>query len=73
MFFTLYFCMTGLHAVHVIAGMSVLSFLLWKMRRGDVTPVVSHPLAIGAIYWHLVDAIWIFLWPLFYLVPGSAR
>jgi cytochrome c oxidase subunit 3 len=73
MFFTLYFCMTGLHAVHVIAGMSALSFLLWKMLRGDVNPSVSHPLAIGAIYWHLVDAIWIFLWPLFYLVPGGVR
>jgi cytochrome c oxidase subunit 3 len=73
MFFTLYFCMTGLHALHVIAGMGVLTFLLWKIVRGDVTPDASHPLAIGAIYWHLVDAIWIFLWPLFYLVPGGAR
>jgi len=73
MFFTLYFCMTGLHAVHVVAGMGVLAFLLWKIARGDVTPTASHPLAIGAIYWHLVDAIWIFLWPLFYLVPGGAR
>ncbi|HEX3770805.1 MAG TPA: cytochrome c oxidase subunit 3 [Polyangiaceae bacterium] len=73
MFFTLYFCMTGLHAIHVIAGMIVLTFLLIKMRTGAVTQVVSHPLAIGAVYWHLVDAIWIFLWPLFYLVPGSAR
>jgi cytochrome c oxidase subunit 3 len=73
MFFTLYFCMTGLHAIHVIAGMSVLGLLLWKMRRGEVNRAASHPLAIGAIYWHLVDAIWIFLWPLFYLVPGSVR
>jgi cytochrome c oxidase subunit 3 len=73
MFFTLYFCMTGLHALHVIAGMSVLTFMLWKIVRGDVTPDASYPLAIGAIYWHLVDAIWIFLWPLFYLVPGSVR
>jgi cytochrome c oxidase subunit 3 len=73
MFFTLYFCMTGLHALHVIAGMMVLTFLFLKMRRGEVTPQVSHPLAIGAVYWHLVDAIWIFLWPLFYLVPGGAR
>jgi cytochrome c oxidase subunit 3 len=73
MFFTLYFCMTGLHALHVIAGMTVLAFLLFKIRRGQVTPLASHPLAIGAVYWHLVDAIWIFLWPLFYLVPGGAR
>jgi cytochrome c oxidase subunit 3 len=73
MFFTLYFCMTGLHALHVIAGMTVLGLLLLGMLRGKVTPLVSHPLAIGAVYWHLVDAIWIFLWPLFYLVPGTAR
>ena len=73
MFFTLYFCMTGLHALHVIVGMCVLGFLLWKILRGDIGPWASYPLAIGAVYWHLVDAIWIFLWPLFYLVPGSAR
>ena len=73
MFFTLYFCMTGLHALHVIAGISVLSFLLWKVVRGQIGPWAPHPLAIGAVYWHLVDAIWIFLWPLFYLVPGNAK
>ncbi|HEX4448126.1 MAG TPA: cytochrome c oxidase subunit 3 family protein [Polyangiaceae bacterium] len=73
MFFTLYFCMTGLHAIHVIVGMGVLAFLLSKLVRGQITPMASHPLAIGAVYWHLVDAIWIFLWPLFYLVPGTAK
>jgi cytochrome c oxidase subunit III len=73
MFFTLYFCMTGLHALHVMAGMCVLGFLLRKVLRGEVGPTASYPLAIGAVYWHLVDAVWIFLWPLFYLVPGNAR
>jgi cytochrome c oxidase subunit 3 len=73
MFFTLYFCMTGLHALHVFVGMCVLSFLLFKILRGDVGVWAPHPLAIGAVYWHLVDVVWIFLWPLFYLVPGSAR
>jgi cytochrome c oxidase subunit III len=71
MFFTLYFCMTGLHAVHVFIGTGVLSFLLAKILRGTLGPWAPHPLAIGAIYWHLVDVIWIFLWPLFYLIPGS--
>ena len=70
MFFTLYFCMTGLHAVHVFAGMCVLAFLLVKVLRRDIGPSAPHPLVIGAVYWHLVDLIWIFLWPLFYLVPG---
>jgi cytochrome c oxidase subunit 3 len=72
MFFTLYFCMTGLHAIHVFAGMCVLGFLLWKVHRRDIGPWASHPLAVGAVYWHLVDLIWIFLWPLFYLIPGAA-
>lgn len=73
MFFTLYFCMTGLHAVHVGVGVGVLTFLLVKIIRRTVDASTSHRLAIGAVYWHLVDVIWIFLWPLFYLVPGSIR
>jgi cytochrome c oxidase subunit 3 len=71
MFFTLYYCMTGLHAVHVLVGTGVLGFLLAHVLRGRLGASAPHPLAIGAIYWHLVDVIWIFLWPLFYLVPGS--
>ncbi len=73
MFFTLYYAMTGLHAIHVIVGTGVLAFLLGGVRAGRIDREVSHPLALGAIYWHLVDVIWIFLWPLFYLIPGSVR
>jgi cytochrome c oxidase subunit III len=73
MFYTLYFCMTGLHAIHVLVGCGVLSFLLYKVATRSIGAWAPHPLAIGAIYWHLVDAIWIFLWPLFYLVPGHVR
>ncbi len=72
MFFTLYYCMTGLHAIHVFAGICVLAFLLWKVHRRDIGEWAPHPLEIGAIYWHLVDLIWIFLWPLFYLIPGGS-
>ena len=71
MFFTLYFCMTGLHALHVMVGTGILVFLLFKILRGRIGPWAPHPLAIGAIYWHLVDVVWIFLWPLFYLIPGG--
>lgn len=71
MFFTLYFCMTGLHAIHVFVGTGVLAFLMTKVLRRQIGAKAPHPLAIGAIYWHLVDVIWIFLWPLFYLIPGS--
>jgi len=71
MFYTLYFCMTGLHAIHVAVGSGVLTFLLIKVLRREIGAWAPHPLAIGAIYWHLVDVIWIFLWPLFYLIPGG--
>jgi cytochrome c oxidase subunit 3 len=71
MFFTLYFCMTGLHALHVFAGLCALTFLLRKVLTREVGPVYVHPVAIGAVYWHLVDLVWVFLWPLFYLVPGE--
>jgi cytochrome c oxidase subunit 3 len=78
MFFTLYYGMTGLHALHVLVGMGVLSFLFVRVvrrtgARDAKYPVADYPVALGAVYWHLVDLIWIFLWPLFYLVPGAAR
>lgn len=72
MFYTLYYCMTGLHAVHVFAGCCVLAFLGRKVLRREIGDWAPHPLAMGAVYWHLVDVVWIFLWPLFYLTPGSA-
>jgi cytochrome c oxidase subunit 3 len=71
LFWTLYFMMTGLHAVHVCVGMSVLGVLTFKVARGQITEAAPHPLELGAIYWHLVDVIWIFLWPLFYLIPTT--
>ena len=68
MFFTLYFLMTGLHGLHVVIGMVVLAVLMvqcWmgKYDHGWVTPV-----ELGGMYWHLVDLIWIFLFPLLYLI-----
>jgi cytochrome c oxidase subunit III len=68
LYFGLYFMMTGLHAVHVIVGIGVLSAVLIMIRRGKVTAV--HPLVLenAGLYWHLVDVIWIFLFPLFYLI-----
>lgn len=70
-FWNLYFGMTGLHAVHVTAGMTVLGVLAFKVARGQITEAAPHRLELGAIYWHLVDVIWIFLWPLFYLIPTT--
>jgi cytochrome c oxidase subunit 3 len=67
LFFGLYFTMTGLHGVHVIAGMGLLSFMLVLMARNRIRPDDYGKLENAGLYWHLVDVIWIFLLPLFYL------
>ena len=68
LYFGLYFTMTGLHALHVIIGMTVLSVVLVWVIRGSVTREKSAILENAGLYWHLVDIIWIFLFPLFYLI-----
>jgi cytochrome c oxidase subunit 3 len=68
MFFGLYFIMTGLHAVHVIVGMSILGWVLYKNMKGQISKEYFTPVDIGALYWHLVDLVWIYLFPLLYLV-----
>ena len=70
-FYTLYFLMTGLHGVHVVVGMGILGWLFVRIRLGTLKPPFTHPLEIGAVYWHLIDIVWIFLWPIFYLTPGA--
>ena len=59
--------MTGLHALHVIAGMAILVWCLRGSLRGRWSPEHHTGLELGGMYWHLVDLIWIFLWPLLYL------
>lgn len=66
-FFTLYFFLTGLHALHVIAGMCILAWLLARTIRKTITQRQHTALELGGLYWHLVDGIWIFLWPMLYL------
>ncbi len=61
LFFTLYYFMTGLHALHVVAGLALVA---WVRAR---PPGVA--LELVGLYWHFVDAVWVFLWPLFYLLP----
>ena len=67
-FFSLYFVMTGLHAVHMIIGLGVLSVMLWMAYRGRITEEYYSPIEISGLYWHFVDIIWIFLFPLLYLI-----
>ena len=68
LFFGLYYMMTGLHGIHVIIGMLVLSFFCFSIATGRLGTDRMTSLENGGLYWHLVDIIWIFLFPLFYLV-----
>jgi cytochrome c oxidase subunit III len=68
MFFAIYFMMTGLHGVHVLVGMGVLGWVLMRNLRGDFSKEYFTAVEIGALYWHLVDLVWIYLFPLLYLV-----
>jgi cytochrome c oxidase subunit III len=68
MFFVVYFLLTGLHAIHVIIGMITLSVLAVLCLRGRFDHGYYTPVELGVMYWHLVDLVWIFLYPLLYLI-----
>lgn len=68
LFFTLYYFMTGLHVLHLAAAVLVLAWLTTRVFRGRTTAAYHADLEAGVLYWHLVDCIWIFLYPLFYLL-----
>jgi cytochrome c oxidase subunit 3 len=67
-FFSLYFLMTGLHGIHVIIGIGLMAWLLKRSLNGDFDSEYYTPVEMTGLYWHLVDIIWIFLFPLFYLI-----
>jgi len=67
-FFSVYFLMTGLHGIHVIIGMIIIAWVLVRTLRDDFSPEYYNPIEITGLYWHLVDLIWIFLFPLLYLI-----
>jgi cytochrome c oxidase subunit III len=67
-FFALYFIMTGLHALHMIIGIGIFVWLLTMAWKGRFTPEYNTPVEIGGLYWHFVDIIWIYLFPLLYLI-----
>ncbi|RMH04809.1 MAG: cytochrome c oxidase subunit 3 family protein [Planctomycetota bacterium] len=67
-FFGIYFCLTGLHGIHVLVGIGVMLWLLWRASRDHFGPDNFTAVDLGALYWHLVDLIWIFLFPLLYLI-----
>jgi cytochrome c oxidase subunit 3 len=68
LFFVFYFTMTGIHALHMVVGVGVLSVLTWMAARGRFTAERYNPVEMAGLYWHFVDIIWIFLFPLLYLI-----
>ncbi len=67
-FFSLYFAMTGMHALHMIIGIGLLLWLIPRAQRGDFNAGYVAPIENFALYWHFVDIVWIFLFPLLYLI-----
>lgn len=67
-FFGIYFFMTGLHGIHVLGGIGVFIWLLLRANKGEFGPKYFGPIDYAALYWHLVDLIWIYLFPLLYLI-----
>jgi cytochrome c oxidase subunit 3 len=67
-FFSLYFAMTGLHALHMIIGVGMFGFLTYYAWKGRYTPKYYTPVEMGGLYWHFVDIVWIYLFPLLYLI-----
>jgi cytochrome c oxidase subunit 3 len=68
MFFGFYFAMTGIHGIHVLVGMILISWLTIRAQRGEFSSDYYTPVDLVGLYWHLVDLIWIYLFPLLYLV-----
>ena len=67
-FYVVYFFSTGLHALHVIVGMSLLTWVAIRCWRKEFSPLYYSPVENAGLYWHLVDLVWIYLYPLLYLV-----
>ena len=71
LFFFEYFCMTGLHGIHVAIGIGIIIYMMWKGSKGKYTNGNYMPVEILGLYWHFVDLVWIFLFPLFYLLDKT--
>jgi cytochrome c oxidase subunit 3 len=68
MFYSLYFCMTGLHALHMIIGLGIMTVIAIMAWRGTFDEEYYTPVEVSGLYWHFVDIVWIFLFPLLYLI-----
>jgi cytochrome c oxidase subunit III len=72
MYFVIYFCMTGLHAIHMVIGLGVVFWVGWLASKGHFEGGNDQPVEILGLYWHFVDIVWVFLFPLLYLIAGAA-
>ena len=72
-FFSLYFAMTGLHAVHMIVGVGIMAVITWMAWRETFDEDYYTPVEVAGLYWHFVDIVWIFLFPLLYLIGGHFK
>ncbi len=72
MFYSLYFCMTGLHALHMIIGLGIMTWLLVTALEDRYDSDYYTPVEVAGLYWHFVDIVWIFLFPLLYLIGAHA-
>jgi len=68
LFLSIYFAMTGLHALHMIIGLGIFAVITLQARRGRFTPEYHNPVEVSGLYWHFVDLVWIFLFPVLYLL-----
>ena len=67
-FFSLYFVMTGIHAAHMVVGIALMAVMLWMAGKRRFGPDYYGPVEVSGLYWHFVDIVWIFLFPLLYLL-----
>jgi cytochrome c oxidase subunit III len=72
-FFALYFCMTGLHGIHILIGVGLLAGIAFLNQRNWFGPNYYSPVEMVGLYWHFVDVVWVFLFPLLYLIPHASR
>ena len=68
MFFVLYFFLTGLHALHMVIGAGLVIWIMWRAWKNHFSPEYYGPVEVVGLYWHFVDIVWIFLFPLLYLI-----
>jgi len=72
-FFSIYFVLTGLHALHMIIGLGIMTWMFIWTKNGTITKEYYAPIEIAGLYWHFVDIVWIFLFPLLYLIGRHAH